>query len=918
MIVSSAAADGDVPCGVCSTRESTYWRRGPDGPKTLCNSCGLNWFRQRPMQREQVEKGNLMAAAVAAAALKRPANSLKEGPEKRKREEKKDGKQLREQLHGPKGAESKQLPGAKRRKVDSGTRAAKQERAGGQVVASGLKGLQRSEKGSIRRKLGDAAVKKAALIKRTPSQLSLVGLLESAAAAPVAPQELPPAAAVKPTGVLKGARFSPLKQAQTRLGAQKLLAVLNVIKQKKGLGRVISTASLESVPEEDPLDAQPDEDPGTSRSGVPAGSQVLSLTLESPGGGWELGAAGDSVRRPATTGARSQRRPNTALLQGASFLPWKARPRGWESSSLTFAAAESRLLKTQAAASAARGRSSLQTRAEAGPPGAGPEPEAVAGKQRGTGRMGPALDAQQRGRPREGGVPEPGSPERGEAGSDGDDADGFAGYGVLRKLLEEVEAPPTSPPGKGRPPLSRRGGAPPAKKPQRLEQAPGPEGPPARPVLSSYESFEDLVMGTAGGMKRFESFEDLALRAGPVFARVESFEELALRAGPAMRRFESFEDLAMRSQPVVEPPPRPAPQPLPATHGGGRGDGESSAEQGSEGESGSREGAGRRSGREKKQKTWEWAVVDGPKRRRKDARDEKGLLQEGVDGQGPWLSGAAQGQPVGGQAGQAGRGLQPPQGSQGRGGGGTQQSPGMLGSGGPSMAGSVELGQPGQGKEEPAMPDGQSGPAEGHLRVVGVLPQQPAAATAGQPGASLPRNGLRHVVQLPGSTGPPAPLARSVVGLGPRGVSARALHLLVDCAMEPEPAAGVATLMADLQTLAIGSADQRGENDGGQEKGRGLDGAAGGLKEGFTASFTLPNGRSAKQVATVADAIRPPARGESDGDGAAPGRAETDPAEGGASATGEPGGGQAGRHHRSAAEGASRMRLGLQVSAQLW
>jgi hypothetical protein len=34
-------------CHMCNTRETPEWRSGPDGPRTLCNACGLNWRSHR-------------------------------------------------------------------------------------------------------------------------------------------------------------------------------------------------------------------------------------------------------------------------------------------------------------------------------------------------------------------------------------------------------------------------------------------------------------------------------------------------------------------------------------------------------------------------------------------------------------------------------------------------------------------------------------------------------------------------------------------------------------------------------------------------------------------------------------------------------------------------------------------------------
>lgn len=864
---------GEIHCHYCGTRESTYWRRGPDGPKTLCNSCGLNWFRQRPMQREQVEKNNLMAKAVAAAQLKRPANSLKEGPEKRKREEKKDGEKLREQLHGKKGGEAlaAEMAGKtkgqlqalkKRRKIEEGGSSA--EKGG---MPRGLKGLKRAEKASIGRKLGDAAVKKAALIKRTPSQLSLLGLLESAPP-PQVPEAVPEVVALKPKGLVKGARFAPLKQAQTRLGAQKLLAVLNVIKQKKGFGRVTSTASLESVPSEqmELFTEGLRKDEQTQGGEAPVSQEWGSDAKD---------AALEGVPTPRKTGARSQRRPNTALLQGASFLPWKSRPRDWESSSLTFAAAESRLLKSQAAnPGAAAGRPPVHKRAEFRPPGGAPtQQEQLEKPPAGAGGLGGAAGApavQQRGRMREGLAQggRPGSPASGLS-YEGSDADGFAGYDVLRKLLQEVDVTVTSTTSKGRPPLNRAGkmpsAAPFSKKPESLERPPGGQ---ARPGLKSYESFEDLVMGTAGGMKRYESFEDLALRAGPAFSRIESFEELALKAGPGIRRFESFEDLAMRSEPVFEVPtlkPPPA-----ADTAVVKGEGGSDADQGSEG---SREGAGRKSGREKKQKTWDWAVVDGPKRKWKEKGPDPGKLAEERPGLATGVPAEALGQTSEG-GGQSLRVVEQLGSRQGQ----RLDENGQLPLVGGQSFAAQGPGAVGQSAGYTERPDRQPFPATGQSGAAEGQPQPPAGQSMLPPGQSITAVGRPSMVpgeaqptdgqslsaflgtkgqQIPESLVGSLGLQNQGPGLGARGLSARALHLLVDCAVDTEPPAEVNMLMQDLETLAIGNPAMFESRRTLQENGV-LEGATGSALQATNgATFALSNAQTFKPQALQPHAVRP-------------------------------------------------------------
>lgn len=33
-------------CRDCGTVDSPEWRKGPDGPKSLCNACGLRWAKK--------------------------------------------------------------------------------------------------------------------------------------------------------------------------------------------------------------------------------------------------------------------------------------------------------------------------------------------------------------------------------------------------------------------------------------------------------------------------------------------------------------------------------------------------------------------------------------------------------------------------------------------------------------------------------------------------------------------------------------------------------------------------------------------------------------------------------------------------------------------------------------------------------
>jgi hypothetical protein len=45
-------------CRTCGRTDSPEWRKGPDGPKTLCNACGLRWAKQiRKAPGEEGGKG---------------------------------------------------------------------------------------------------------------------------------------------------------------------------------------------------------------------------------------------------------------------------------------------------------------------------------------------------------------------------------------------------------------------------------------------------------------------------------------------------------------------------------------------------------------------------------------------------------------------------------------------------------------------------------------------------------------------------------------------------------------------------------------------------------------------------------------------------------------------------------------------
>lgn len=50
--------EGEFVCRDCGTVDSPEWRRGPLGPKTLCNACGLRWAKKNKQQQRGSLGGN--------------------------------------------------------------------------------------------------------------------------------------------------------------------------------------------------------------------------------------------------------------------------------------------------------------------------------------------------------------------------------------------------------------------------------------------------------------------------------------------------------------------------------------------------------------------------------------------------------------------------------------------------------------------------------------------------------------------------------------------------------------------------------------------------------------------------------------------------------------------------------------------
>ena len=54
---SAAASTQQKRCGYCNCSSTPMWRRGPKGPSTLCNACGVKWKHGKILQ-DQVDTQN--------------------------------------------------------------------------------------------------------------------------------------------------------------------------------------------------------------------------------------------------------------------------------------------------------------------------------------------------------------------------------------------------------------------------------------------------------------------------------------------------------------------------------------------------------------------------------------------------------------------------------------------------------------------------------------------------------------------------------------------------------------------------------------------------------------------------------------------------------------------------------------------
>ncbi len=60
-----------MTCNYCKTHVTPQWRCGPDGPRTLCNACGVRWGKGKlelPDGTRAVHPNAAKKAAAAAAA----------------------------------------------------------------------------------------------------------------------------------------------------------------------------------------------------------------------------------------------------------------------------------------------------------------------------------------------------------------------------------------------------------------------------------------------------------------------------------------------------------------------------------------------------------------------------------------------------------------------------------------------------------------------------------------------------------------------------------------------------------------------------------------------------------------------------------------------------------------------------------
>jgi len=70
-------------CHFCGRRETPEWRKGPGGPATLCNACGLQWAKKMRAQRHSSSassKPSSTATSTATTAAVAVSDSIKNEP----------------------------------------------------------------------------------------------------------------------------------------------------------------------------------------------------------------------------------------------------------------------------------------------------------------------------------------------------------------------------------------------------------------------------------------------------------------------------------------------------------------------------------------------------------------------------------------------------------------------------------------------------------------------------------------------------------------------------------------------------------------------------------------------------------------------------------------------------------------------
>ena len=62
-------------CKTCGRTDSPEWRKGPQGPKTLCNACGLRWAKLLRIRQEEENAAMEAAAGNAGSSASSGAGS---------------------------------------------------------------------------------------------------------------------------------------------------------------------------------------------------------------------------------------------------------------------------------------------------------------------------------------------------------------------------------------------------------------------------------------------------------------------------------------------------------------------------------------------------------------------------------------------------------------------------------------------------------------------------------------------------------------------------------------------------------------------------------------------------------------------------------------------------------------------------